>query len=345
MWVPVTPEVTWVQSRCNRCRNAAEQYGTERYVECFGRICLPAAAWNHVVSRNEPNVIGCIHSHRYNELQATTKTVRIDVVAPSLDYGDAPSTYPVTLAQNGARHTAGEMFLGGDVSVEADGLSSIDAKGDEDDGVTFVTSMVAGQASSVAGVYVIASAVAKLDAWIDFNQDGDWLDSGEQIFTSRSLTVGANWLGFMVPANSSPGTTFARFRMSSSGSLTSTVLANDGEVEDYQVELLNGGDAIAVINTSSVQTVSPPLVVDLGSQATVTIGSELLFRAATSELGRLSVTASPADDTIKVTRSAGAHTCFRNRRRRRQEQRPVVWAVAVGRFDRHNGSPDTHRND
>ena len=60
---------------------------------------------------------------------------------------------------------------------------------DDEDGVTFLTPVAACQTAQVT---VIASAAGKLDAWIDFNRDGDFNDAGEQIFTSRALVAGAN---------------------------------------------------------------------------------------------------------------------------------------------------------
>ena len=41
-----------------------------------------------------------------------------------------------------------------------------------------------------------ASEAGKLDAWIDFNQDGDWDEDGEQIVVSQSVVAGVNLLGF-----------------------------------------------------------------------------------------------------------------------------------------------------
>lgn len=77
-----------------------------------------------------------------------------------------------------------------------------------------------------------------LNAWIDFNRDGDFTDLGEQIAIDLPMTAGAaNPVPFVVPANFSPGSTFARFRVSTETGLSALGLAADGEVEDYQVSL------------------------------------------------------------------------------------------------------------
>ena len=38
-----------------------------------------------------------------------------------------------------------------------------------------------------------------LDAFIDYNRDGDWLDAQEKIFSQRALVAGPNVLTFSVP--------------------------------------------------------------------------------------------------------------------------------------------------
>ncbi len=242
--------------------------------------------------------------------QSSTKTVNIDIIAPFLDYGDAPLPYPVTLLANGARHTAGSLFLGGGSNAEADGTASNTADHDDDDGVVFVSSLVAGSTTTIAGVHLVASAAAKLDAWIDFNQDGDWLDSGEQIFISRALTSGPQWLGFNVPVSSLVGTTFARFRLSSAGGLTPNGLASDGEVEDYQVQVIDGLNAPAVVNTGLANTLptstgAPALSIELNTLALVKAGDAVIFQVPVNRLSQLEVTASDSDDAIQVKRSEG----------------------------------------
>ena len=82
-----------------------------------------------------------------------------------------------------------------------------------------------------------ASGGAKLDAWMDFNQDGDWDDAGEQILTDTAVINGDNVLTFSVPSSASVGTTYARVRLSTAGGLAVTGSAADGEVEDYEIEI------------------------------------------------------------------------------------------------------------
>ena len=42
-----------------------------------------------------------------------------------------------------------------------------------------------------------------LNAWIDFNVDGDWNDPGEQFFVDQALTGGVNNLTAAIPSEAS----------------------------------------------------------------------------------------------------------------------------------------------
>ena len=158
------------------------------------------------------------------------------------DCGDAPDpTYPTLLGNNGAVHwIVGGVFLGNSVDAEADGQPDPAALGDDndgnddEDGVAFTTPLIVGR---IAGVDVTASVAGLLNAWIDFNGDGDWDDPFEQIFADEPLVAGVNGLTFPVPTAAVPGFTISRFRFSIMGGLPYTGLASDGEVEDHQVEI------------------------------------------------------------------------------------------------------------
>lgn len=174
-------------------------------------------------------------------------TVAVGLSA-QLDFGDAPTaaqsgfsaSYPTTVAQNGARHQIGGPSLGGVPDNETNGLPTATATGDDaqnvadENGVQVQSLLQAGESGFVS-VNLQNATTAKLDAWIDWNHDGDWSDSGEQIFASKTIVSGDNSLTFAVPSGALSGTTFARFRVSTAGGLAPTGLAADGEVEDYAV--------------------------------------------------------------------------------------------------------------
>ncbi len=157
---------------------------------------------------------------------------QIEILAQA-DFGDAPLPYPVTLIENGPRHVAIGPTLGAARDRELDGVHSVnaDADGPDDDGVTF-QSLLRGQTTLVD--VTVSAAEGLLDGWVDFNGDGDWLDSGEQVFASLPLEMGLNQLMFEVPSGASEGATFSRFRLSTEGGLSPTGNANSGEIEDYR---------------------------------------------------------------------------------------------------------------
>lgn len=185
-------------------------------------------------------------------------------VTAALDFGDAPTgtqtnNYPVRLSQNGARHIFTNTFcLGTEIDGETDGQPDINAKGDnaagidDEDGVAPTSSIVPGQVATLE-VFVTSAGVTGgpaglLNAWLDFNRDGDWNDAGEQIFTNRTVVPGVNSLSFPVPAAAVEGVSYARFRLNRQGGLTPVGLATDGEVEDYRLNIspdFDFGDAPA----------------------------------------------------------------------------------------------------
>ena len=178
------------------------------------------------------------------------------------DFGDAPDTYSTLISSNGPGHgvdPADDLFLGACVDTESDGQPTAGADGDDtgvgtttdgtcvtadddEDGVVFDTMLIACDSASIT---VTASAAGRLDAWIDFDGDGTFSQPADQVFADRALAGGAESLTFPVPCDAAARDTYARFRFSSTGSLTFTGPAPDGEVEDYAVAVKGSdlGDA------------------------------------------------------------------------------------------------------
>jgi uncharacterized repeat protein (TIGR01451 family) len=191
------------------------------------------------------------------------------VLAVGNDYGDAPTDL---LSIDGAlsntyasasHQTDGVTFLGLRVDTEAANQPNLNANGDDivgtpndEDGVTFpvVGNTRVLSVGSSNNLTIKAAVGGYLNAWVDWNQDGDWIDPNEQIATNISLTTGNNNLGVTVPDTTPHGATYARFRFSTASGLSATGdTTNNGEVEDYKVNitlppitscsvgLLNGG--------------------------------------------------------------------------------------------------------
>jgi uncharacterized repeat protein (TIGR01451 family) len=206
----------------------------------------------------------------------------------ALDFGDAPDpSYPTLDASDGARHRIeNDLYLGTSVDHEADGQPTPGADGDDtdgnddEDGVVFTSGIGAGLD---AFLQVTASGAGLLNAWVDFNSDGDWNDAGEQVFSDEPMVTGVNSLSFAVPPGATLGTTYARFRLDTSGGLTPTGYTGDGEVEDYQLEIVEGPD------------------LEIGMAAApdpVGSGDPLTYTLTVTNNGPLSATAVTVTDTL-----------------------------------------------
>ena len=163
------------------------------------------------------------------------------------DFGDLPSRYPTKLESNGARHslpTYGNpsIYLGNGVSSESNGKPSESANLDElDDGVKINNSFLqnktinAGESSSLK---IKTHGNGFLNAWIDWNGDGDFNDDGEQIANNiNGSNNGEIILTINPPATAIDIVTYARFRYSYQKDLLPTGSAIDGEVEDYKITI------------------------------------------------------------------------------------------------------------
>lgn len=154
------------------------------------------------------------------------------------DFGDAPLSYPVSSDQQGAEHGTPTLqlapILGFKRDVEDNGIPSSDASSDgaDDDGVS-ADAFVIGKTTSLS--VQVSDKAGILDAWVDWNSDGDWDDTAEKIVAAMPLEIGLHSIPIDVPLDALVGTTFARFRLSSGGSDLPTGFATDGEVEDYQL--------------------------------------------------------------------------------------------------------------
>lgn len=183
-----------------------------------------------------------------------------------VDFGDAPSTFAVTLATNGPRHVVGtaSVYLGACVDSETDGTPGLFASaddlaigattvgacataGDDEDGVTFSpASLVSGE---TAQVQVTSNAACLLAGFVDWNNDGDWNDASEVVYSNQLLAAGVNNLSLPVPPGASTGSIAARFRCSTQPGLMATGFAVDGEVEDYMVSVVRPTATATPTNT------------------------------------------------------------------------------------------------
>lgn len=251
-----------------------------------GTTITPAGAFTFTPSVSDDGMsfpVTVIVTEGNDGALTASETITISVSSVSLDFGDAPDSYGTTLANDGARHVVGSLFLGPAFDSEADGQPGPAALGDDnngtgrdgstddEDGITFLSALNVGTTRQFR---VSASAAGFIDAWIDFDQSGDFT-AGENLSPFASIDFGSSGSGgliegggsfvgggggsggassssfnigsgiavpagfstvsFDIPNTALPGPTFARFRFSSTGGLAPTGLASDGEVEDYLV--------------------------------------------------------------------------------------------------------------
>ncbi len=191
-------------------------------------------------------------------------------------YTDLAHTISATLLPDGARHlVVPGVYLGTSIDTSSD--ATISPTGDpNENGIVFqggtnLVSEPTGQTAAIKTITVTASVAGVLNAWIDWDNDGvwesvdslglseqvTWTDASGNALPAADLTnggvnvqAGANTLYFTVPTGLTGGAgvssfqTYARFRYSTTGTLSDgtpmqpTGEALDGEVEDYQVNVI-----------------------------------------------------------------------------------------------------------
>ncbi|MEM1067637.1 MAG: Ig-like domain-containing protein [Planctomycetota bacterium] len=210
-------------------------------------------------------------------------------------------------------------------SVSVDG-DTVLINADDEDGVTFLsetnpTGVLNRGISTPIEVSVTGAGV--LEAWIDFNADGDWNDPGEQIIPMPdndtfddlrseicptnltgiasnifAATGGASTRQFCIvvppttPEPQAPVTTYARFRISREGGLGPDGLALSGEVEDYALTLLPGLPP-QIANPFLTYTVAEDEVLD----AFDAFGT---LNATTDDDGLLATVVDPDGDPVEI---------------------------------------------
>ncbi|MBN1394825.1 MAG: pre-peptidase C-terminal domain-containing protein, partial [Pirellulales bacterium] len=176
-------------------------------------------------------------------LDGEVEDYQIRVLSTRLDWGDAPDpSYPTSEDSNGAAHGISDdaLCLGESVSFDPVALPNLAATGDDDNGFDFSeVSLIPGRSADLAFTVTNETGLdAYLNAWIDFNGDGDWNDAGEQIAADYLVSDGGNTLTIGVPIDAKVGYTYARFRLSTVTGLSYAGRAADGEVEDYRISIL-----------------------------------------------------------------------------------------------------------
>jgi hypothetical protein len=181
------------------------------------------------------------------------------------DYGDAPATYDVGTPASHLLSSSPSVYLG---AITPDGESapqpSVAADGDntngtsDEDAFTTLANVPTTGSYSLNNIPIKNTSVtaATLHSWIDFNKDGVFQASE---YTSVSIpanatTANLNWAS--IPAGTTAGSTYARFRITTDTLSDDTATtedersfgsASDGEVEDYAITIAAASKAKLIL--------------------------------------------------------------------------------------------------
>lgn len=111
--------------------------------------------------------------------------------------------------------------------------------------------------------------------WIDYNQDGDFNDSGEQVWSRAASTTTPVSGSFTVPSSALSGNTRMRVSMKYNGIPTACETFTYGEVEDYTV----------TISGSGADTQAPSAPTSLASSNITQTSVALSWNASTDNVG------------------------------------------------------------
>ncbi len=176
------------------------------------------------------------------------------VIAGNRDWGDLPDTgigtgtanYQTTNSDSGPSHYRNSnLRLGATLDIESDGQPNATATGDDlnvtddDDAIGTLPTFARGQSFTLpVSVFNNTGSSANVYAFIDWNNDGDFLDPSETLSSvsvnSSASQQSVNVTG-TVPGNAVLAQIGLRVRLSSAGTLGAFGIATNGEVEDYLV--------------------------------------------------------------------------------------------------------------
>lgn len=173
------------------------------------------------------------------------------------DYGDAPASYG-----NPSHTITPNLAIGNNIDADNGTQQNANADADDTNGSPDDEDGLQNPAiipTTVGQTYTLTTYVknesgstAYLTAYIDFNRDGDFSDSGERADTQHVYWNGSFNSSFTVPAGTTAGTTYVRLRLSHTKAEAESPIgaATSGEVEDHKLTISSGpfhdfGDAPA----------------------------------------------------------------------------------------------------
>ncbi|MBK7108506.1 MAG: GEVED domain-containing protein [Chitinophagales bacterium] len=128
------------------------------------------------------------------------------------------------------------------------------------DGTANVIDLMPGNAYSIkySAGFTLLPTREFYKAWIDYNQDGDFEDSGEELFARKSKSANNINSSFTVPASALTGKTMFRIAMKNGAYPSPCETFLVGEVEDYTINILPGLQAGLKSEDSDLQVYPNP---------------------------------------------------------------------------------------
>jgi hypothetical protein len=163
------------------------------------------------------------------------------------DFGDAPASYGAAEHAVDIDYFSNSVYLGTLVDYEPVNQASLTADSDDmngiddEDGVVLPVMILDASVNLPVFVTVSGDEEGFLSVWIDWNGNGDFNDAGEQIAVNIPVkeTGTVNLKGVTIPGYAiTTAPTFIRFRVGHEN-MAGTGYCSFGEVEDYQVHIIN----------------------------------------------------------------------------------------------------------
>ena len=164
-------------------------------------------------------------------------------------------------------------------------LQNIDNTSGNDDGYLFVSStnavLEAGASYPITlePGYSGSAFTESFSVWIDFNQDGDFDDNAEQVFTAANVTSAISDL-ISVPIGAPGGSTRMRVSMQFNNPPMACSAIDFGEVEDYCIEIVESTGCFAPTAEIRQSTPAPAIDVLISNAPDIASALDIRFRKA-----------------------------------------------------------------
>ncbi|MBL6444977.1 M4 family metallopeptidase [Fulvivirga sp. 29W222] len=177
---------------------------------------------------------------------AAGNTSTASTVTFTTDSGGTPVTYCASQGNNVTDEWIDLVSLG---SIN----NATGANGGYGDFTSLSTDLARGNSYTInfSAGFASTSYTEYWSVWVDFNQDGDFNDSGEQVATGSSSSSATLSGTVAVPASAALGSTRMRVSMKYNSAPSSCGSFTYGEVEDYTVNITNTFAGVATLGGDS----------------------------------------------------------------------------------------------